>query len=266
MSNKKLLLTIGTVLFVMGILFIAIAVVLSMNDGTSDFKNESDVTTEEYAEAESYSETLFLSEHRWIRNINCQEQITFSHDGRFSYFCSCGSPVDNYDLYDSFEYKDGVISVMGTDDEKAAMNVIYYDQYYLCLYLEAEKECRVFVDSDYASSPYAEQDPFYFASDNWLELHVLDYDSEYLKAAPYNYDGDAREEFKEYIKELTVSDDVEFYSVTSVDNKGELTTEHFKLSEEDIEFIGEYYTGGYAQFDMEGNIRYVVFYGKTVIR
>ncbi|MBR4881498.1 MAG: hypothetical protein IKU19_06155, partial [Clostridia bacterium] len=195
---------------------------------------------------------------------NCEEHISFKADGGFSYWCSCGSAVDNYDLYDSFEYKDDVITVKGCDGD-ASMKVIYYDEFYLCLYLEAEGECRVFADESYANADYTEHDPATFVNDGWAELYVLDYDGNELTLAPIGYDGDAKAEFEEYIRKIKVSDDVEFYSVSTVDN-GVITTEHFKLEETDEEFIGEYYTGGFVNFDVDGDIKYVVFYGKTTIQ
>lgn len=266
MKNKMLLLTVAAILFMIGIaILIAVAVTNNGDDIPDGIYYGSDITTEEIDEPEADTETAFLTEHDWIRNVDDTEHISFHRDGSFSYWCSCGSAVDDYDLYDSFEYKDSVLTVKGGDDS-ALINVIYYDGYYLCLYLEQQQECRVFVDSDYADSPYVEHDPHGFVSDNWVELHILGYDGIALKAAPLNYDGDAKKDFEEYIKELKVTDDIEFYCVTTVDDKGEVTTEHFKLEAEDMEYIGEYYTGGYAQLDAEGNIRYMVFYGKTIIQ
>ena len=205
----------------------------------------------------------FLTETDWIRDGECGEHISFKEDGEFSYWCSCGSPVDSYDVYDSFEYEDGVITIIG-EDRKTSATVIYYDENYLCLYLDEEEECRVFVDSNYTE--YTEPGPATFANEGWAALHILGYNDGRLKVAPINYDGDAKKEFEEYIRDLSVTADIEFYSVESVDDNGDITTEHIKLNEEQISHIGEYYTGAFVNFDTEGNVRYVVFYGKTIIQ
>ncbi len=266
MKNKKSLLTIGIILFIIGIAIIMIVAATNSREDVPDgIYYGSDITTEEYVEPEIIPEIAFLTEPEWIRGGNCTEQFTFGRDGHFAYWCACGNPVDDYDLYDTFEYKDGVVKVTGMG-MSTELNVIYHDENYLCLYLEAEKECRVFVNSDYANSPYVEHDPYGFASDNWVELHILGYDGDNLRVAPYNYDGDAKKEFEEYIIDIPVADGIEFYDVTTIDDKGKVTTEHIKLDSEDVGHIGEYYTSGYAQLDTDGNIKYMVFYGKTVIQ
>lgn len=266
MSTKKILTITAVILFILALACIIVAVVTGINKPSDpDVRETGDITTEEYQEPDVDPELAFLTEHRWIRNINCEEHITFARDGYFGYSCSCGSPVDNYDLYDSFEYEDGVVSVRGTDEEDALMRVVYYDMNYLCLYLEEEGECRVFVDEDFANDPFAPSQETY-AGEGWLAVHIMGYNGDSLTFAPYNYDGDAKKEFEEYTKEIPTVDNIEFYDVSTVDDNGEVTTEHFKLSEEDIGHIGEYFTAGYAHFNTEGIIDYMVFYGKTIIQ
>lgn len=43
--------------------------------------------------------------HSWERDSGSDiETIYFTKDGEFGYYCSCGSPVDDYDLCDSYKY------------------------------------------------------------------------------------------------------------------------------------------------------------------
>ena len=43
--------------------------------------------------------------HSWERDSGSDtETIYFTEDGKFGYYCSCGSPVDYYDLCDSYKY------------------------------------------------------------------------------------------------------------------------------------------------------------------
>lgn len=42
----------------------------------------------------------------WYRELEADvEYIYFGSDGEFSYYCSCGSPVDDYDMYDQYTYQ-----------------------------------------------------------------------------------------------------------------------------------------------------------------
>ena len=54
----------------------------------------------------NYSGYLF-TDVVWTRDGgNDIETIIFKSDGRFSYFCSCGNPVNDSDLCESYTYND----------------------------------------------------------------------------------------------------------------------------------------------------------------
>lgn len=60
--------------------------------------------TKEKKQETAYSEYLF-SDVIWTRNTeNDVETIRFSSDGSFSYSCSCGNPVNDSDLCESYTY------------------------------------------------------------------------------------------------------------------------------------------------------------------
>lgn len=53
-----------------------------------------------------YSKFTF-SDVSWTRDAeNDIETIRFSSDGKFTYYCSCGNPVNDSDLCESFTYND----------------------------------------------------------------------------------------------------------------------------------------------------------------
>lgn len=53
-----------------------------------------------------YSKFAF-SDVSWTRDAeNDIETIRFSSDGKFTYYCSCGNPVNDSDLCESFTYND----------------------------------------------------------------------------------------------------------------------------------------------------------------
>ena len=41
---------------------------------------------------------------RWKRDTECDEELCFLADGRFQYSCSCGSPVNDADVVESYSY------------------------------------------------------------------------------------------------------------------------------------------------------------------
>ena len=54
----------------------------------------------------NYSEYLF-TDVSWTRDGgNDIETIVFKSDGRFTYYCSCGNPVNDSDLCESYTYND----------------------------------------------------------------------------------------------------------------------------------------------------------------
>ena len=56
------------------------------------------------AEEKDYSNYLF-SDVTWTRDAeNDIETIRFSSDGKFTYYCSCGNPVNDSDLCESYTY------------------------------------------------------------------------------------------------------------------------------------------------------------------
>lgn len=41
---------------------------------------------------------------RWTRDTECDEVLCFLADGRFRYSCSCGNPVNDADVVESYSY------------------------------------------------------------------------------------------------------------------------------------------------------------------
>ena len=61
---------------------------------------------EKKAKEVDYSEYLFTGVS-WTRDGgNDIETIRFNGDGSFSYYCSCGNPVNDSDLCDTYTYND----------------------------------------------------------------------------------------------------------------------------------------------------------------
>ena len=62
--------------------------------------------TKEKTQEKDYSEYLF-SDVSWTRDGgNDIETLVFKSNGSFSYYCSCGNPVNDSDLCESYTYND----------------------------------------------------------------------------------------------------------------------------------------------------------------
>ena len=62
--------------------------------------------TKEKAQEKDYSNYLF-SDVIWVRDGgNDIETLVLKSDGRFTYYCSCGNPVNDSDLCESYTYND----------------------------------------------------------------------------------------------------------------------------------------------------------------
>ena len=62
--------------------------------------------TNEKTQKKNYSEYLF-TDVNWTRDGgNDIETIVFKSNGRFIYYCSCGNPVNDSDLCESYTYND----------------------------------------------------------------------------------------------------------------------------------------------------------------
>ena len=57
-------------------------------------------------EENKYSDNLseLITENSWIRdNGGDTEHISFGKDGKYVYYCDCGNPVGDSDLYEKYE-------------------------------------------------------------------------------------------------------------------------------------------------------------------
>ena len=85
-NNKK---TLGII--VIAVILIIIIVILSI------------IALNKKEQNSSLNATILTKE--WSRQTESDtEYISFSEDGKFSYYCACGNPVDDYDLCDTYTY------------------------------------------------------------------------------------------------------------------------------------------------------------------
>lgn len=208
-----------------------------------------------------------LTDARWKGyDGKCENTITFRVDNSFSNSCACGEPVGDADLVETYSYnkKNQTLSLY---DDKAkeieSSKVLFLDECYLVVDLwddvyvyENQKghKCTVYDEvKKYVLDDFTK--PF---------INVLKFEDGILTVTSHDYDGDTPDLFERW--NLIVSDDVSFKEVSVTDNKGEVNAIRRVLTEEDYQYIGEYYTAGYFTFNEDGQVADVVFYGELVIQ
>lgn len=236
--------------------------------GCTDGAKKKDSTKKQEENAENKCPE-FLYSHDWMHyNESCTESISFRENAEFFYSCSCGSPVDYYDLYDSYTYieEEKTVRISGPDMEDEDIKVIYYDESYLVLCFK-EKGVQVFLDEEFAYNDYAPHaDMEQYGAEGWVYLTVLGYNNETIQIAPFDYDKDAYDSFEPYITTFEHEDEIPFKFVGSVTENGETITKHYDIDADKTEYIGEYYTNAYIHFNNEGKIDEGVFYGALEIQ
>lgn len=84
----------------------------------------------------------------WTRNAEHDtETIRFGEDGSFSYFCSCGNPVNDSDLCDGYTYDDATKTITldcieTTDEMFTIIKIVKCDEN--SLHLDFNGEIRIF--------------------------------------------------------------------------------------------------------------------------
>ena len=117
---KSVLVLIGIIAFLIGIIDVS-KTILSSND-------------------ELPKEIISQEWHR--KSEEDTETIHFTKDGKFGYSCSCGNPVDDYDLCDSYKYDEKSKTIKLKCVEKVAVDeikVVESSEYKLVLDFNGEK-------------------------------------------------------------------------------------------------------------------------------
>lgn len=210
----------------------------------------------------------FLTRGDWEGNdTQCVNVIDFKEDSGFSNWCYCGSPVGDSDLTEQFRYRasDRAILFLDSEDEIVETGtVLYADDLYLVVDLWGRTYVYENLNEERPSVRTCALD--YTGTEEMTKpcLSILGYENGILTVSSYDYDGDAAAGFE--IWELPVSEDASFITVTvNVVNDSE-TAEMFKLSERDYANIGDFYHSGYLEFNRDGEVAGVVFYGELIVQ
>ena len=95
-----------------------------------------------------YSQYLFVNTS-WIRDAEHDtETIRFGADGKFTYYCACGNPVNDSDLCEGYTYDDSTKTISlncieTTDEMVTTIKILKCDE--SSLQLDFDGEIREFV-------------------------------------------------------------------------------------------------------------------------
>ena len=142
--------------------------------------------------------------------------------------------------------------------------IVYNDTHYLVL----KENGTVKTYRNSKKTPYDDYNILaseYINGINSPFLSILEFKNGKLTVAPIDYDADAKNNFKDYIKEINTSDDFSFLSVEYKNDNGKETIECIQLSESDYENVGVFHDTGYVLFTPDGKIKSIIFYGEIII-
>lgn len=209
----------------------------------------------------------FLINATWEGNdAQCVNGIHFGEDFSFNNWCFCGSPVGAGDVTEQFRYRASDRSILLLDNEYnliATGTILYVDDMYLVV--DLWEGCYVYENVD-IERPTPRNCALEYTGTEELSkpcLSILDYNDGMLTVSSYNYDNDAADNFE--IWTFPASETISFSTVTVTIENGNETLEHTVLTEDDYEYIGEFYTSGYLEINYDGQVESVVFYGELII-
>ncbi|MDO4394143.1 MAG: hypothetical protein Q4C80_06995 [Bacillota bacterium] len=214
----------------------------------------------------------FLTEHEWVHyDSACDETISFGEDGHFAFYCACGDPVGDSDVYDRYSYdsESGEINLKPAGD----MSIKVLRHKNSRLLLDINGDVKEFVDEkDKLIAGGAPQNLAY-DTDNTVSgfssyLSIIDKDGSEIITAPANYDGDDPD-FKEYELSETLANDAEFYDWTySVDESGKHINAESKykmLTEKEASRIIKNGSAvGFVWYNEDAEITKIVLWGSTI--
>ena len=241
--------------FLLAMVFV---VFVGCNDGATSSQTESTATP-------LTKEEQSLVNAQWVGNDGkCENRIRFNKDKSFINSCACGDPVGDGDLVESYTYnKDNTISLFDCDGALVeTAEILFLDKTYLIInvwdkiYTYANQKAEVPVMHEEVTKHQESTEQF-------ACLAILEYKDNAITVASHYYDGDAKKDFK--LWQLDASENITFNSVTVIDNNGAVSVENKELTQEDYQYIGEYYTHGFIEFDEEGKVHHVTIYGETTI-
>ena len=134
MKNKKKIIYVIALLLITTILFVGCS---------ENGKTGSEIATENV----DYSQYSFVNTS-WTRDAEHDiETLRFGADGKFTYYCACGNPVNDSDLCEGYTYDDATKTITlncieTTDEMVTTIKIVKCDEN--SLQLDFNGEIRIF--------------------------------------------------------------------------------------------------------------------------
>ena len=243
-------------------IFLCITLVMSLfacgNSNTGSSENK-----EEYPE--------FLTENSWEYNtLSCTEVLSFREDGSFSYYETCGNPVGNSDMYETYSYDEEkkIITVHGYDDTVEDMEIQVLRYVEDCLLVRIDGAIKEFYAENDVPSPIS--DMYDEVEGYSAYLAIRNIEDGMIETAPYYMDMDAGG--KALIREEKLADTVQFYHLyeelihPSGEEPDEMSFEFTELKLEDVAYsVDNSFSSGYVWYNEDLEITKIVYYGSIEI-
>ena len=212
-----------------------------------------------------------LTKHDWIHYANCEETISFGEDGSYCYYCACGNPVGNSDLFDSYQYdEDSEEITLYPEEEGNKIKVLRYEKSRLLLGFD--DGIKEFVDRSDELVSENPPDLTYNPEDYVYGFHsyiaIVEKDGNILITAPAGYDAEVLE-YQEYLTEEKLSENPVFYQWTvkmvQTDDGEEFGDTCEELSEEQMtEMLEDGPAVGYIWYNDDLEIDKIVFFNSEI--
>ena len=219
------------------------------------------------AAKETKPDVSFLTNADWTGSgQNCENSITFYEDYGFSNSCACGSPVGDGDIIDYFEYKadEKEIDLFCDGEVLETAKILFADDMYLVIdiwddtYIYENKDYKYFEEINETA-----KEETGLGSVTLPCLSLLEYENDILTVSSYDYDGDTASEFEKWKLEAVEDIIIKSVEVKIENGKESITSE--TVSKADFIENQEFFGSGYFEFDSEGRVTKITFYGETII-
>ncbi len=233
----------------------------------ADTESKPSKSSEKTASVPAGDENSLLTDAEWVgHDGRCENHITFNKDKFFGNNCACGEPVgfgDVTEIY-SFNSKDKTIDLFDCDGEKLeTAKVLFLDKNYLVI--DIWDDVYVYANQKgYVQTVHEGALDHVNTDETFPCLAVLEYENNKFTVSSHNYDGDTPDLFERF--ELEAAEGVTFKSVSVTDDNGVVIVDDITLSESEYQYIGEYYSHGFFEFNENGQVTHITFYGEIVIQ
>ena len=196
--------------------------------------------------------------------------LVFDKDGTFSYYETCGNPVGDSDMYETYSYdkEKQVITVHSSDDSLEDMEIDVLRYVKDSLLVRINGSIKEFERNNDVPTPVSDVHDKLEGYSTYLALRNIE--NGMIETAPAYVDMDAGG--RKFIREEKLADTVEIFNLYEKivhpdgEKPDELTTEFSELTMEDVAYAEDNsFSAGYVWYNDDLEIIKIVYYGSMEI-